>query len=405
MAADFIVVPGKPMRSKIQSWTLVFIGFLIISGTFGAGFASATVIQRRLNPRGTEPETFNLFWEVWGLVEQDFYGDLPSGTELTYDSIRGSLTALNDPYSIFVEPQTREMERDDFRGSYGGIGAYVSKNEDGEFVLDPINEGQPSALAGILSGDILLEIDGQPVSPEMTVEDVVVAIRGPLGEEVKLTVRHTEATESVVVTVKRAVIELPSAYWRILEEDESIGYLQITRFTARTSEEVETAIEELKGDGAEKLIIDLRHNPGGLLNAAVDVASHFLDGKVVLYERRAGDEERDFVATKGGDATDIPLTVLVDGSTASASEILAGALQDHQRATLIGQVTFGKGAVQNVYELSDGSSLHITAARWFTPNYQELDGNGLTPEIEISLENAEDDIQLTRAIEYLQTER
>jgi carboxyl-terminal processing protease len=391
------------MRSRIQTWTLVFIGFLIISGTFGAGFASATVIQRHLNPRGTEPETFDLFWEVWGLVEQDFYGNLPSGTELTYSSIRGSLTALNDPYSIFVEPDTREMERDDFRGSYGGIGAYVTQNEDGEFVLDPINESQPSALAGILSGDILLEIDGQPVTSDMTVEDVVVAIRGPLEEEVKLTVRHADSTDPVVITVKRAVIELPSANWRILEEDNNIGYLQITRFTARTSEEVETAIEELVGEGAEKLIIDLRHNPGGLLTAAVDVASHFLDADVVLYERRAGDEEKSFVATRGGVATEIPLAVLVDGSTASASEILAGALQDHQRATLIGQITFGKGAVQNVYELSDGSSLHITAAQWFTPNYQELDGNGLTPEIEISPENADDDIQLTRAIEYLQT--
>ena len=297
------------------------------------------------------------------------------------------------------------MERDDFRGSYGGIGAYVSKNEDGEFVLNPIDENQPSAVAGILAGDVLLEINGQPVSQEMTVEDVVVAIRGPLGEEVQLTVRHPDALEPTVITVVRAVIELPSVYWRILEEDASIGYLQITRFTARSPEEVQTAIEELEAEGAKTLILDLRHNPGGLLNAAVDVAGHFLDGGIVLYEKRAGKDEKAFTATTDGVATELPLVVLVDGGTASASEILAGALQDRQRATLIGEVTFGKGAVQNVYELSDGSSLHITSARWFTPNHQELDGNGLTPEIAVTLENADADLQLARAVEFLQTGR
>ena len=403
MAADFIVIAGKPMRSRTQTLTLIFIGFLVVSGTFGAGFASATVINRHLSPRAAEPKTFDLFWEAWGLVEQDFFGDLPSGTELTYGAIRGSLIALNDPYSIFVEPEPREMERDDFRGSYGGIGAYVSQNEDGEFVLNPIDENQPSAVAGILPGDILLEIDGQPVSKEMTVEDIVVAIRGPLGEDVNLTVRHPEALEPVVITVVRAVIELPSVYWRILEEDPGIGYIQLTRFTARSPEEVQTAIEELEEEGADKLILDLRHNPGGLLHAAVDVAGHFLNGDVVLYEKRAGADEKSFVATKDGVATELPVVVLIDGGTASASEILAGALQDHQRATLIGEKTFGKGAVQNVYELSDGSSLHITSARWFTPNHQELDGNGLSPEIEILPENADNDIQLIRAVEFLQT--
>lgn len=393
------------MRSKTQTSILIFVGFLLVTGTFGAGFASAMVVNRQLNPRAEEPEAFDLFWEAWGYVEQDFYGELPSDTELTYGAIEGSLTALDDPYSIFVEPQPREMERDDLRGSYGGIGAYVRVDEAGQFVLEPIDETQPSAVAGILAGDILLAIDGEPVTSDMTVEDVVVAIRGPVGEEVVLTVRHPGAQEPVEVAVERAVVELPSVFWRPLEADPTIGYLQITRFTERSDQEVEEALTELMASGIDKLILDLRHNGGGLLQAAVDVADHFLEEGVILYEKRAGQDETAIKAGRGGTALDLPLVVLVDGATASASEIVAGALQDQGRATLVGDVTFGKGSVQHIYDLSDGSSLHVTSARWFTPRHQQLDGQGLTPEISVSLDESGDDVQLERAVQFLQTGR
>lgn len=391
------------MRSKTQTSILIFVGFLLLSGTFGAGFASAMVVNRHLNPRAEEPEAFDLFWEAWGFVEQDFYGELPSDTELTYGAIKGSLTALADPYSIFVEPQPREMERDDLRGSYGGIGAYVSLDETGQFVLEPIDEEQPSAVAGILAGDVLLAIDGQPVTSDMTVEDVVVAIRGPVGEEVVLTVRHPGAQEPVDIVVVRAIVELPSVFWRSLEEDPSIGYLQITRFTERSDEEVEEALTELTASGVDMLILDLRHNGGGLLQAAVDIADRFLEEGVILYEKKAGQDETAIKASRGGMARDLPLVVLVDGATASASEIVAGALQDQGRATLVGDVTFGKGSVQHIYDLSDGSSLHVTSARWFTPRHQQLDGQGLTPELLVSLDESGNDVQLERAVEFLQT--
>ena len=402
MAAVSIIIAEKFMRSKTQTSILLFLGFLLFAGTFGAGFASATVINRYLRPTAEEPETFGLFWETWGLVEKDFYGELPSDAELTYGAIQGSLTALDDPYSILVEPQPREMERDSLRGSFGGIGAFITQDQD-QFLLEPIDENQPSAIAGILAGDVLLAIDGQPVTAEMTVEDVVVAIRGPIGEEVVLTVRHPDTEEPVEITIVRAVIELPSVYWRALDEDPTIGYLQIIRFTTRSEEEVQEALQEFTAAGVEKLILDLRHNGGGLLHSAVDVAGHFLDGDIVLYEKKSGEGEQSLEASQGGTALDLPLVVLVNGGTASASEIVAGALQDHQRATLIGQVTFGKGSVQNVYDLSDGSSLHITSARWFTPNHQQLDGHGLTPEFIVSLDDTDSDHQLARAIEFLQT--
>lgn len=391
------------MPSRKQTPLLIFAGFLILTATFGAGFASATVITRHHSPRAEEPESFDVYWEAWGFVEQDFYGELPSDKEMTYGAIRGSLNALEDPYSILVEPQPREMERDDLRGSYGGIGAYVSVDEDGQFVLEPIDEEQPSAVAGILSGDILLAIDSVPVTAEMTVEDVVVAIRGPVGEAVILTVRHPGAQEPVDIAVERAIIELPSVYWRQLEDDSAIGYIQITRFTERSDQEVEDALRELAALGIGKLILDLRHNGGGLLQAAVDVADQFLTDGVILYEKRAGAEETTVEATRRGMAPEIPLVVLVDEATASASEIVAGALQDQGRATLVGAVTFGKGSVQHIYDLSDGSSLHVTSARWFTPSHQMLDGQGLTPDLAVGLDESSADLQLERAVEFLQT--
>ena len=387
--------------NRVKSAILVFLGILLFAGTFGTGFATATVLNRHLNPMAEETDAFQLFWEAWGLVERDFFGHLPDETQLTYGAIRGSLATLNDPYTIFVEPQPREMERDALRGHFGGIGAYVTQDEEGRFLLEPIDEGQPAAVAGILTGDILLAIDGQPVTPEMTVEDVVVTIRGPVGKEVTLTVLHPGETTPVDVTVMRAIIELPSATWRNLDQDPTIGYIQLTRFTERSPAEVETAIKELTAAGAERLVLDLRHNGGGLLQSAIQVLGHFLDNDVVLYEQRAGQAERSIRASRGGIATETPLVVLVDGGTASASEIVAGALQDLERAPLVGQKTFGKGSVQLIYDLSDGSSLHVTSARWYTPSHQPLDGQGLEPTFVVTHDESDQDRQLERAIEVL----
>ncbi len=403
--ADFIIGSEHTMHTRLKTAILGFLGFLLFAGVFGSGFATATAVNRHLNPRAEQTDSFDLFWEAWGLVERDFYGDLPDETALTYGAIRGSLTALDDPYTVFVEPQPREMERDSLRGSFGGIGAYVTQNEHGEFVLEPISEDQPAAVAGILAGDVLLAVDGMPVTAEMTTDDVVLKIRGLVGEEVVLTVRHPGQQEPVDVAVTRAVIELPSAVWRVLEEDPTIGYIQLARFTERSANEVEEAIDELTAAGADKLILDLRHNGGGLLQAAVDVLDHFLENAVVLYEAKAGQEEKTFRAGRGGIGADIPLVVLVNGGTASASEIVAGALQDHGRAPLIGETTFGKGSVQHIYDLSDGSSLHVTSARWFTPNRRQLDSQGLEPDIVIALDESGVDLQLSRGIEYLQTEQ
>jgi carboxyl-terminal processing protease len=391
------------MRNKVPIPILAFAGFLVFAAVFAAGFAAALLIDQRMDATSTaDNASFGLFWEAWELVRKDFYGDLPDAQQVTYSALRGALGALNDPYSVLVEPQPREMERDSLRGSFGGIGAYVSKTDDGQFVLLPI-EGQPAQAAGVQEGDVLLAVDGTPVSSGSSVEDVVLAIRGPVGEPVTLTIRHPGAEEAADVIITRAVIELPSARWEVLEQAPDIGYIQLNRFSEKSGLEVETAIKELTEAGAGMLILDLRFNGGGLLNSAVDVLDHFFGRQTVVYQLSSGGKETGLTTSRGGIAEDIPLAVLVNSGTASASEIVAGALQDLGRAQLVGETTFGKGSVQNVYDLSDGSSLHLTSSRWYTPNRRQLDGQGLTPDIPVSLDDSGDDLQLERAIELMQT--
>jgi carboxyl-terminal processing protease len=231
-------------------------------------------------------------------------------------------------------------------------------------------------------------------------------IRGEVGTEVVLTVEREGSDSPVDIAIERAIIETPSAHWRILEEDPTVGYIQLTAFTERSNRELDQAFEELTDQGAQSFILDLRNNGGGLLDAAVDVTSQFIREGVVVREDRKNEGERVYDVTGGGNALDQSLVVLTNGGTASASEIVAGALQDYDRATLIGEKTFGKGSVQLIYELSDDSRLHVTVAKWFTPNGNAIDGIGLQPDIEVLVteedRNQGRDPQLERAISFLQ---
>ncbi len=365
---------------------------------------AAWLITRGARPSSEESSHFKVFWEAWHILERDFYGTLPDDQQMTYAAVRGVLSTLEDPNTVLVEPKPRELEKADLKGEFGGIGAYVSMDADGVVVLTPIPD-TPADRIGILAGDILIKVDDTELTPEMSIDDVVLMIRGPIGTTVRLTVRREGQAEPLVFEIERAKIETPTVSWHMIEDVPDLGYIRITLFSERTAGELEGAIEDLKSQGAGRLILDLRNNGGGLLDAAIDVASEFLPDGIVLYEDRRGQDEKFYSVRGKAHAADVPLVVLVNGGTASASEIVAGAIQDTGRGVLIGEQTFGKGSVQLVYDLSDGSSLHVTVAHWFTPRHHEINGTGLSPDVEVPL-TAEDheqgrDPQLERAIEYL----
>ena len=265
------------------------------------------------------------------------------------------------------------MERDELAGHFGGIGAYMTRNEADDLVLTVIPD-RPAAKAGVQDGDVLLEVEGKTITKEMPVDEVVALVRGDIGTKVTLKLQRLGQAEPLVVAVMRERIETPSVEWRVLDKDKRIGYARISLFGQRTSQELQDGLADLASQGVDKLVLDLRGNGGGLVDAAVDIVSQFVNDGQVLREVKRGGQER-FYPTKGvkGPAQAWELALLVDGGTASASEIVAGSLRDQKRAVLIGEKTYGKGSVQEVHELSDGSSLHVTVARWLTPNRTQID--------------------------------
>lgn len=397
------------MSIRSRDILTVILVLLLAAASFTAGFFVNNFVELRNGPdvAAAQNEDFSVFWEAWNRIEQNYIGSLPTSTEMTYGAIRGSLGILGDPYTIFIEPVVREQERESLRGNFGGIGANIQRNEAGEVVLSPI-PGNPAEAAGILDGDVLLAVDGLEVTAEMTVEEIAAIIRGEEGTAVTLTIIHPGETDPNNITITRAVILLPSVAFQLLPDQPTLGYIRLSRFSGESAGEVERAILSLQEQGAERLILDLRQNGGGLLDAAVEVGDHFLDEGVVLYQISRTEDEKIFMSTDETTAADMPLVVLIDGGTASASEIVAGALQDRERAVLIGTTTFGKGSVQLVYDLSDGSSVHVTSARWFTPDRHQIDQQGLEPNIvvvptEEAIADGRDEA-LEAAVDYLLSE-
>ena len=380
--------------------TLLVVVLIILS--FGAGFAYSQLLT------GAAPELpaeFNALGETWELLSEDYVNkDALDPEELSRGAIEGMLEALGDPYTSYLE--SYQVAWSDLEGSFEGIGAIVSM-EDGELtVVSPI-AGGPAERQGVRAGDKILEVDGEPTS-EMNLMEAVLKVRGDKGTTVTLLILHQGETTPVAIEIVREEIKLDSVYLDMLPDD--IAHIQITHFAERTPVELTSALNSALQSDAWGIILDLRGNPGGLLDVVVDVADEFLDGGIILYAADGeGDIIEDFPASSGGLATDLPLIVLVDGGSASGSEVLAGALRDHERATLIGTITYGKGSVNILHELSDGSALYVTTARWLTPDLHLIEGVGLTPDIEVEI-TAEDiasgqDPQLESAIEYLQAQR
>ncbi len=353
-------------------------------------------------PAASETVGYPLLREVQTLLDQHYLRQQPNDIQREYAAIRGMLASLEDRYTFFVEPPVAQSESDVLAGTYGGIGVQIQRSERGELVLFPFPDS-PAIVAGIEEGDVLRAINGVLVDLTQAQDTIDQMLRGEVkeGNGVEITVAKADSASELTVFIPFAAINVPSVVWRALAEDDQIGYVQILRFTSRTPEELANAVSELRESGVAALVLDLRNNSGGLLQESVEVASQFVERGVIVYERDR-DSEHPFDAQSGGVATDLPLVVLVNQGTASAAELVAGAIQDHDRGILVGQTTFGKGSVQQIFRLSDNSSLHITSAEWFTPERHTLEGAGLEPDIPMIPDVNGRDVELGEAVRYLQ---
>ena len=388
---------------------MAILGALLALASFfvGMGIGVRQVLAPTSIPVATPtsvptPETgvdFSVFWEAWGILEREFYGEIPPAEERMYSAIKGVISSLGDPYTSFLDPKQASVARQDITGSFEGIGAIVDMKE-GRLVIVEVIEGQPAEKAGLKSGDIILKVDDKPIE-NMTLLEAVLLIRGPKGTPVKLTVYREGLEEPFEVTIIRQRIEIPTLSYKML--DEKIAYIKLREFNEIAPKKLREALGELIPQKPVGIILDLRGNPGGLLSVAVEVASQFVDKSPILIERTKSGEEKLFKAMPGGLATDprIPLVVLVNGASASASEIVAGAIRDHGRGILLGEKTLGKGSVQQPFTLKDGSELRVTTARWFTPSGIAIHGKGLTPDIEVKAGEGGKDVQLEKAVEYI----
>ena len=346
------------------------------------------------------PPEFDRVAEVWMLLEEEHIdGNQLDAADLSEGAIRGMLQSLDDPYASYLDQQQFEVESQDFKGFFEGIGAQVGMREGRLTIIAPMPD-TPAEQAGIQPGDVILEIDGESTS-DITLLEAVSKIRGEKGTSVELLVLHLDESNPVPIVVERGVIQLDSVRFSML--DNGIGHLRIFNFAENTSDEVKKALEEFDDAQGAGLVLDLRNNPGGLLRTVVDVASQFLDDGLVLYEIDAQGERTDWEVKSGGEGRDIPMVVLINQFSASASEVLSGALMDHQRATVIGTTSFGKGSVNALRPLSDGSGVYFSIARWFTPKGTLIEGAGITPDVIVeAAPDAIEDVQLDRAIEILE---
>ena len=346
------------------------------------------------------PPEFDRLGEAWSLLEREHIDRQELDPKSVSDgAIRGMLQALDDPYASFLDAQQFDIESQEIRGFFEGIGAQVGIREDRLTIIAPLPD-TPAEQSGIRPGDIILEIDGESADG-ISLLEAVSKIRGQRGTSVELLVLHLNQTEATLIAITRGVIPLETV--RFAMRPDGIGHLRISSFSDTTNQQVEAAIQEFRAANGTGLIVDLRNNPGGLLKAVVDVTSQFLEDGLVTYELDAQGSRREWKVSPDGKGKDIPMVVLINEFSASASEVFSGAIIDHNRAPVIGVTSFGKGSVNTMRGLSDGSGIFFTIARWYTPNGNLIEGEGITPTLAVSIpEDASSDVQLERAIEILQ---
>ncbi len=380
----------KQLETRFQELEFLY------AGNTGSG-------QLVMNPK--EEVDPALLWAVWRLLLKHYIHPEDLQVQpMLYGAVSGLVKAVDDPYSVFMTPSENKEFHQSLNGQLQGIGAELTLRDNVVVIVAPL-KGSPAAEAGLQPEDIILEVDGIPIQGE-TLNETVQKIRGPKGTEVTLTIQRKDELELKSIVIVRDQIDIPSVEYERKETGSgAIGYISVNQFADNTNKEVEKALFALKKEPLDGIIIDVRFNGGGYLDRAVDLVSMFLSqGNVVSVARREGKPEAHYVYGRPID-TDTPLVVLINEGSASASEILAGALQDHGRATIIGKKSFGKGTIQEIFELPGGSSLRVTVAKWLTPNGKDLGKEGVYPDIEIerTVEDMENELdpQMDAAIKWL----
>jgi len=408
------VIKHKRKKSKGKIILTIFGLFLLILVGFAGGYITGVWDQARLSPQqaiqriintsdqNVEDESidFRLYWKVWDEINDNYYKQPIEEKDLFYGSLIGLTASLQDPYSVFLDPELSQEFADEMNGSFEGIGAEIGVRNNDLTVIAPL-PGTPAEQAGLRSGDVILKIDDTDTL-NMSLDQAIRLIRGEGGTPVILTVISKNEDEIKEIEIIRDTIQVDSVRWEIIEtENGNIGYIEIIHFSADTEGLFNEAVNEILLEKPEGLILDLRNNPGGYLDSAINITSRWVEDKPVVYEEFSDGTKKSYDAYGSSQLNGMNTVVLINEGSASASEIIAGALQDYKLATLVGMTTFGKGSVQDYKTFDDGSSLKLTIAKWLTSNLRNIDEVGIAPDIEIdrTIEdiNEDNDPQLDEA--------
>lgn len=409
-------------RKLFKKYVLFFTVIIFIGGSFYLGYIHGKSENTSLetspnipldqsiltnkNAPANDQVDFSLFWKVWDLLkEKDVDKNKLNTQQLVYGAINGMLAATNDPYTEFFDPNQNQQFSQQIDGSFQGIGAELGMKDNALMVIAPL-AGSPAQKAGLRTGDKILKVNGKSVA-NMSIDQAVNLIHGPKGTQVTLTIFRDGDQNTQDITITRDTIEIPSVNLQF--KNNGIAYIQISQFTSNTSQEFDNAMDQIIAHQSKGIILDLRDDPGGLLDQAVDVADRLIPkGQVIVTEKDSSGQETSTYTTGGDKLSSLPLVVLINQGSASASEILSGALKDDRGVALIGQTSFGKGCVQQFMDLPGGSSVKITVADWLTPHGDYIMNKGITPTIKVNL-TADDvkngkDPQLDKAMQVIESE-
>lgn len=410
MIKDPSAVPVRRSPSAAGRFAAALLVCILLLGAgVGAGFELG---KRHATGTATNEADLTYFWKAWDIINSKFYGDT-SPDKRVNGAITGMVAGLGDPYTVYLDPTQNKIFTQDLQGSFGGIGAELQA-KNGQLVIQSVLDGTPSKTAGLLPGDVILKIGGTDVG-KMTFNEAIDKIRGEKGSTVVLTIGRADKDQPFDVTVTRDTITVQSVKTDSLGKDKSVAYIKVNQFGQDTADAFRTALNQAVTDNKKGIIIDLRNNPGGYLDAALDMIGMVLpkttdktEGPLVNHIgviERGKDGEKQQPASLEAIAPTLPITVLVNAGSASASEIFSGAMKDYGRAQVIGTKTFGKGSVQVLTDLGNGGSIKVTVAKWFTPLGTGIDGTGIEPDIKVALPadttDSETDVQVQKALEIL----